>query len=89
MFTGSKKKVKKVLDRRYKVCYTIGTKKGKVKAMEAKQRLKQEINSAWLMLQDSESRYDDDSKEVCMWRSLWYAYHTAFKIVYGEEYNHD
>lgn len=57
--------------------------------MEAKEKLKQEINSAWFMLQDSKSRYDEDSKQVCMWRSLWYAYQESFKIVYGEEYIHD
>lgn len=54
--------------------------------MTAKEKLKQEINLAWLMLQEAKIMYDDDSKEVCMWRSLWYAYQESFKIVYGEEY---
>ena len=57
--------------------------------MEAKERLKQEINLAWNILQFYKSMYDDDSKYVLMWRSRWYAYYDAFKIVYGDEYYHD
>lgn len=72
----------------YKVCYTIGTRKVGGN-MTAKEKLKKEIDFAWLMLQEAKSMYNDDSKEVCMWRSLWYAYQDAFKIVYGEEYNND
>ena len=56
--------------------------------MEAKEKLKKEIDSAWTMLQYYESIDSDDSKDVRMWRHLWYAYSESFKIVYGEEYSH-
>lgn len=57
--------------------------------MTAKEKLKQEIKLSWDMLQFYKSMHNDDSKDVCMWRHIWYAYCDAFKIVYGEEYNHD